>query len=192
MNIRNFISAFFVLALTFVVKANNISVSVDSFEQRFVEFGQKKIQLQMEQNQTFAEKGLLDSINYVINIDSKSLFTEGGLSAEFIQEYIPTGISTSSIINSPQKLDDLNKKLLEINKNRTIKTYMLLVNYVELKFKESFNIKDVQEAFYQIGNKEGIEKKVVENAQAKSAQILEDISKPIVKGNVTTPFLYMT
>lgn len=192
MNIRYFTSIIFILLFASIVKANNTSISVDSMQQLFISLSQKKITAQMEQNQIFLDKGLLDSINYVINIDSKSLFTEGGLSAEFIREFIPDEVSTtaSSILSSAEKLKDINDKLAIINTNRTIKSYMLLVNYMELKFSEPLNIKDIQDAFYQVGNKDAREKKVVANAQAKSAQILEDISKPIITANGTTPFLF--
>ena len=125
MNIKFYI--IFLYLFSFATKGNtsNDPLTRDSLQQLFISFGQKKIQAQMNQNQKFIQQGLLDSLNYVIKLDSRSLFLEGGLSAEFIQEYIPDGLTEAnkpeSIITNAS-LADYNKQLSDINASRSIKT----------------------------------------------------------------------
>ncbi len=192
MRIKYFTTLILVLFFVSFLKANNPPVSIDSLQHLFIKFGQKKIKDQMARNQVFFGLGQFDSINYVINIDSKTLFAEAALDPYIVQEYIVPNTQGDKFINDKVRLDTLNNRLIVINANRTIKTYLLLVNYVELTFKDGVNAADVQNAFYNIGTKESVSAQLVDSARIKSRAIVEKISGPILNADINfySPFLF--
>ena len=195
MNIKfSSIVLFFFFSFMVKGKANTETITPDSLHQLFITLGQKKIQAQMAQNQKFSELGNFDSLNYIINIDSKSLFIEAGLSAEFISEYIPNNLlednKVESIISDNIKLKGYNDQLVEINKLRTIKTYMLFVNYMELNVSDVFDAQDITNAFYNVGDSKTIQAKAVEKAKIASANLMTELSSQSAFSTSTTPALY--
>jgi hypothetical protein len=195
MNIKfSSIVLFFFFSFMVKGKANTETITPDSLHQLFVTLGQKKIQAQMAQNQKFTELGNFDSLNYIINIDSKSLFIEAGLSAEFISEYIPNNLlednKVESIISDNIKLKGYNDQLVEINKLRTIKTYMLFVNYMELNVTDVYDAQDITNAFYNVGDVKKREADAVAKAKTASANLMTELSSQSAFSSSTTPALY--
>ena len=171
---------------SFIIKGNasNEPMTRDSLRQLFISFGQKKIQSQMDKNQNFIKQGIFDSLNYIITIDSRDMIFNSGLSAEFIREYIPDGLvdggNVQSIITK-ESLTSYNKKIADINEKRTIKTYMLFINYLELNVSDVFDDTKLTDAFYNQSFKDLVDSKpmelvAVQNAEKEAQSLITKLS----------------
>ncbi|OQP57533.1 hypothetical protein [Niastella populi] len=136
-----------------MLKAADTGIRDSVTKEQIIKYGRESLTRLIVANRKYEKKGRRDSLKYVLNINTNnignSIYEDIYPSASNIKQRRPDNVDAglAKYMLDESKLEALNASLVKINNAHTIKSYLLLVNFVPLALEEGDDFKTVADVF---------------------------------------------